>query len=126
MESRLTEAALHARSPAAVLLLVTDVVHPDGGGSEDDAVLGAGNPADRLQCGAHGPVIFGPGREEVDVPCRPQFLFGPYPEESRTLQGESIHLTGGGEAVQEALHRVALEHEVEFDSLVAGQFRSRW
>ena len=66
-------------------------------------------------------MVFGSRREKVDVPGGSQFLFGPYPEESRTLQGESIHLTGGGEAVQEALHRVALEHEVEFDSLVAGQ-----
>ena len=68
-------------------------------------------------------MVFGSGREKVDVPGGSQFLFGPYPEESRTLQGESIHLTGSGEAVQEALGRVALEHKVELDPLVARQIQ---
>ena len=39
-------------------------------------------------------MVFGSRREKVDVSGGPQFLFGPYPEESRTLQGESIHLAG--------------------------------
>ena len=82
-------------------------------GVEDDAVLSAGNAADVPQGGAYGGFVPGAAGEEVDVPGRPQLLSGPHAEERRALQGEAVHLVRGGEAVEEALDRVALEHGFE-------------
>ena len=70
---------------------------------------------------ANGGFISGSVGQEVDIPGRPQCLAGPHAEERRALQGESVHLVRGGEAVEEALDGVALEHALEVGPLPAGK-----